>query len=115
MRKYRQSRRGETTASFRWAGQRSDCCPSRRKDSGSKAGRVLQLIEPVKAHRLGDAVADDDQPRLALVAAEMLVDGEGRDVDEVAALPLEALGLRRPVPFEGFDAIEFQVPVKVVA
>src|ERR1700674_378981 len=76
---------------------------------------ALELVEPIKAHFLDHAVADDDQPRGAVVGGEVLVNGERRNVDEIAARPSEALGLARPIPLEGVEAVEFQIPVQVVA
>src|SRR5579875_1462680 len=78
--------------------------------------RVFELIEPVEAHLAHDAVADDDEPRfLSCVGVEMLVCRERRDVDEIAALPRVFLGLGFPFPFEFVEAIEFHVPMQVVA
>src|SRR5579871_4153813 len=77
---------------------------------GLKSRRVLHLIEPVEAHRLDDAVADDDQPRLAFAGVEVLVNREGRDVDEIAPLPFGFLGFGFPFPMIGVDAIELHVP-----
>ncbi len=45
----------------------------------------------------------------------MLVDGEGRHIDEIAALPFETFRLGGPVPGERVDAVELQVPVQIVA
>src|SRR5258708_7807254 len=45
----------------------------------------------------------------------MLVDGEWRHVDEVAPFPREFLRLVCPLPFEGVEAVELEVPVQVVA
>ncbi len=74
---------------------------------------AFHLVEPVEAHLLHDAIAHHDQPRL--LGGEMLVHGEGRDVDEVAALPFEALGHLRPFPLEFVGAVEGQVPVQIIA
>ena len=65
----------------------------------SISGSMLQLIEPVEAHRFDDAVADHDQPRFA-VAIEMLMDGERGNIDEVAALPFDCFGAVFPLIFE---------------
>src|SRR6478609_4650503 len=73
----------------------------------------LDLVEPVEAHLLDHAVAHHDQP--CLFGREMLVVGERRDIDEVAAFPLELLGHLRPFPFERVEAVELQIPVQVVA
>src|SRR5262249_42908335 len=82
----------------------------------SEPRRILQLIEPVEPHLFDDAVADDDEACLAIVGGvEMLMDGEGRYIDEVTALPSEALRLRHPVPFKGVDALEFQIPMQIMA
>src|SRR5262249_28276 len=59
-------------------------------------GRGLQLVEPVVAHFLDDAVADHDQSRTGVRGGEMLVNGERRNVDEIAAFPFELLGLGIP-------------------
>ena len=80
-----------------------------------EARRVLDLIEPVEAHLLGDAVRHHDQPAFLVIAGDVLVVGERRDVDVVAALPGIRLGLGRPFPLERFEAIPFQIPVQVVA
>src|SRR6266478_3165960 len=53
----------------------------------SEAGRVLQLVVPVEAHLLDHAIAHDDDA--GVLGREVLVVGERRDVDVVAALPLE--------------------------
>src|ERR1700682_5199770 len=86
-------------------------CPGMTKPS--KPRRALDLIEPVVPHVLDDAVGDDDQARLFV--RDVLVVGERRNVDEDAALPFERFGLLRPFPLELFQAIEFQIPVQVVA
>ena len=51
------------------------------------ARRVGDLVEPVEAHLLDDAVRHHDQPAVLVVAGDVLVVGERRDVDVVAALP----------------------------
>src|SRR5467141_3896424 len=82
----------------------------------SKPWRILDLVEPVEAHFLDHAVGDHDQTRLRRrMVVEMLVNGEWRHVDEVAPFPREFLRLDRPLPFEGIEAVEIQVPVQVVA
>src|SRR5215831_13932770 len=87
-----------------------------RTSKSSKPRRVLDLVEPVEAHFLDHAVGDHDQPRLRrCVVVEMLVDGERRHVDEIAALPFEFFRLVRPLPVESIEAVEIQVPVQVVA
>src|SRR5215469_17611919 len=48
------------------------------------------------------------------MVVEMLVDGERRHVNEIAALPGEFLRLLRPLPVESVKAVEVQVPVEVV-
>jgi len=73
------------------------------------------LIEPVEAHFLGDAVRHHDQPAFLAIAGNVLMVGERRNVNVVAALPAISLGLGRPFPFERFEAIPLQVPVQVVA
>src|SRR5262249_25266022 len=50
------------------------------------ARRGLDLVEPVEAHLLDHPVAHHDQPRLG--GRVVLVGGEGRDIDVIAALPL---------------------------
>src|SRR5690348_5646780 len=79
------------------------------------ARRMLQLIEPIEAHRLDDAVTDHDQPRLRIAVIVMLMNGERRDVDEVSALPLVPLRRRLPLVLELVETIESEVPVQVVA
>src|SRR5499427_10299907 len=83
----------------------------------SKPRRPLQLIEPIKPHLLDDPVVDHDQSCLACRAfrIEMLMHRERRDVDEIPARPFELLRLDLPIPFESVDAVEFQVPVQVIA
>src|SRR5215468_4397534 len=49
------------------------------------------------------------------MVVEVLVDRERRYVDEVAPFPGEFLRLGGPLPLEGVEAIEIQVPVQVVA
>src|SRR5262245_63016757 len=82
--------------------------------AGLEARRILHLVEPVEPHLLDDAVAHHDEARVA-GRGEMLVRGERRNVDVVAALPLELLRHIGPFPFEGIEAVEFHVPVQVVA
>src|ERR1700677_4381682 len=77
--------------------------------------RVFQLIEPVEAHRLDDAVADHDQPGLAVPGVMMLMNGERRHIDEVPTLPFVTLRRRLPLIFELVGAVEPQVPMQVVA
>src|SRR5262249_61634271 len=48
------------------------------------------------------------------MVVEVLVDRERRYVDEVAAFPGEFLRLVRPLPLEGVEAVEIQIPVQVV-
>src|ERR1700692_3660178 len=94
----------------------SPAASTRRRISRSVTGRVLQLIEPVETHRLHDAVTDHDQPRFArAVGVEMLVDGEGGYIDEVAALPFIALRLSLPLIVELVEAIELEIPMQVEA
>src|ERR1700730_3957001 len=81
----------------------------------SKSRRILDLVEPVEAHFLDHAVGDHDQPRLrSRMVVEMLVDGERRHVDEIAALPGKFLRLRSPLPVESVEAVELQGPMQVV-
>src|SRR6516165_7352160 len=80
-----------------------------------ESGRGLQLVEPVVAHFLDNAVSDHDQARAGARAGEMLVNGERRNVDEIPALPFELLGFGIPVPGECIKAVEFEIPVQVVA
>src|SRR5215467_11731590 len=68
-------------------------------DAGIVLRRVLDLLEIVQAGILVDAVGARDQPRRPLaVRIEVLVDGAGWNVDDVARLPFAALdlGLRLP-------------------
>ena len=83
--------------------------------SSSKSGRIFQLIEPIEPHGLDDTIADDNQPSIRLGISKMLVDGERGDVDKIAAFPFETLRLRVPIPGECIKAVEFEVPVKVIA
>ncbi len=73
----------------------------------------FELIEPVEAHCLDDAITNDDKAGV-LAAGEMLVNGEGRHVNEIPPLPFEAFRLSRPVPDEGVNAVKFQIPMQVV-
>src|SRR5215470_16560826 len=95
---------------------------ARRSTNVASAGRwsiswrVLELVEPVESHFLDKAVADHDQPRLVRrVRVEMLVNCEWRHVDEVTPCPFEFPRLIAPFPFECVNAVEFQVPMQVVA
>ena len=64
----------------------------------SIARRGLDLIEPVEAHLLGDAVRHHDQPAVLVIAGDVLVVGERRNVDVVAALPANRPSARPPIP-----------------
>ena len=44
-----------------------------------------------------------------------MVNGEWWHIDEVAPFPRKFLRLVGPLPFEGVEAVEIQVPVEVVA
>src|SRR5262249_49432172 len=81
--------------------------------AGFESRRVLYLIEPVVAHLLDHPVAHHDEPRVC--GREVLMSGEGRDVDIVALFPLELLRHVGPFPFEGIEAVELHVPMQVVA
>src|SRR5258708_2350003 len=78
------------------------------------AWRVLYLIEPVEPHRLDDSVADHDQPRFVFARAEMLMDREGWDIDEISARPFGFARLGFPIPLIRIDAVEFQIPMQIV-
>src|SRR5882672_11611406 len=86
----------------------------RERLRASRARRVLHLIEPVESHRFDDAVADHDQARFVLARAEMLMDRERRDVDEIAPRPFGFARLGFPIPLIRIDAVEFEIPVQVV-
>src|SRR4029077_17936254 len=81
----------------------------------SSARRVLHLIEPVEAHRFDDAVADHDQTRFVLARAEMLMDRERRDIDEIAPRPFGFARFGFPIPLIGVDAVEFEIPVQMIS
>src|SRR4249920_528458 len=87
--------------------------PTLSAASVSKPRRVFQLVVPVEAHVLDDAIAHHDDA--GFFGREMLMVGERRDVDIVAALPFELLRLLRPFPDELVLAVEFHVPMQVVA
>src|SRR5690348_17677714 len=70
-----------------------------QRDARIVFGRVVELLEIVEAAVFVDAVGAGDQPRRPLrIAVEMLMDGAGRNVDDVARLPLEALDLVLRLP-----------------
>src|ERR1700690_688687 len=76
---------------------------------------ILQLLEPVEAHRLDDPAVDHDEARFLVgIGIEMLVPAVGGDVDEIALLPVITLGLARPFEFHRFVHVEAHVPVQVV-
>src|ERR1700722_13240074 len=80
--------------------------------SASESRRIVKLVEPIVAHFLHNPIADDNQPRLiGGRCIEVLMNGERRHVDEITARPFETFGLARPVPFEGVEAIVFQIPM----
>src|SRR5215813_4744845 len=82
----------------------------------SVALRVFQLLEPVEADLLDDPAVDHDDARLVpRVGVEMLVDAIRRNVDEIALLPVVALGLTLPLEFHRIVDVEPHVPVQVVA
>src|SRR5262245_6094435 len=83
------------------------------EDSNSKSRRVLQLVVPVEAHVLDDAVAHHDDA--GFLGREALVVGEGWNVNVVALLPFESFRLVRPFPDELVLAVELHVPMQVVA
>src|SRR4029079_16658762 len=60
------------------------------------ARRVGDLVEPVEAHLLYDAIRHHDQSAVVVIAGDVRMVGERRNVDVVAALPGIRLGLRRP-------------------
>src|SRR5258706_14411299 len=77
---------------------------------------VLDLLEPVETHRLHDAAVDHDDARFVLgIAVEVLMHAIGRDVDEIALAPFEALGLLFPAELHLVIAIETHIPMQVVA
>src|SRR6476659_6273601 len=87
--------------------QTARCRPSASKSRGS-----VKLVEPIVAHFLHNRVADDDQPRLIVGRCiAVVMNGERGHVDAITARPFETLGLARPVPFAGFAAIVFEIPV----
>src|SRR5580704_3028987 len=77
--------------------------------------RALDLVVPVEAHVFDDAVRHDDDAAFLPGIGEVLMHGEGRDVDVIADRPFELLRRLGPLPVEGFEAIPLQVPVQVVA
>ena len=81
----------------------------------SKSGGAFDLIVPVEAHVFDDAIAHHDDAALLPGIGDVLMQGERRDVDIIAARPLEFLRGLRPFPLERFEAISFQVPVQVVS
>src|SRR6516164_3575084 len=83
--------------------------------AGSKFRCALDLIVPVKTHVFDDAIAHDDDAAFRAGIGDVLMQRERRDVDIVAARPLEFLRRLGPLPFEGFETIPFQIPVQVVA
>jgi hypothetical protein len=61
-------------------------------DLGVVFRRVLDLLEVIEAGILVDAVDAGDQPRRALrIGVEVLVDGAGGNVDDVAGFPFVTL------------------------
>src|SRR6266567_9377392 len=68
---------------------------------------VFDLIEPVETHRLHDAAVDHDDARFVFrIAIEVLMRAIGRDVDEIALAPFEALGLLFPAELHPVIAIK---------
>jgi hypothetical protein len=79
-------------------------------------GRVLDLLEVVQTAESVDAVDRRDQPHRPIrVGIEMLVDGVGRNIDDVARLPLVALHLVLRLPVVGVGDFDVAVLVQVVA
>src|ERR1039457_5673827 len=77
---------------------------------------VLELLEPVHAHRLEHATVDDDDASFGVrIGIEVLVGTVGWDVDEVTLRPFETLRRGLPFEFHRIMAIEFHVPVEIVA
>ncbi len=77
---------------------------------------VATKIEPVETHRLHDAAVDHDDARFVLrIAIEVLMRAIGRDVDEIALAPFEALGLLFPAELHLVIAIKPHIPMQVVA
>ena len=75
---------------------------------------MFELIEPIVTHRFNDTIADHDEPGIGAGVGKVLVNGERRNVDEIAALPLEPLWFFVPIPGKGIDAVEFQVSMQIV-
>src|SRR6185295_11589001 len=83
---------------------------------GSISFGVLQLLNPVEAHLSDDAAVDDDDARFVFrIGIEVLMRAIRRNVDEIALLPLEALGLLLPREIHLVIAVEAHIPVQIVA
>src|SRR6266566_5519233 len=77
---------------------------------------ALDLLEPVETHRFHDPAVDHDDARFVFgIAVEVLMRAIGRDVDEIALAPLEALGLVFPAELHLVIAIEPHIPMQFVA
>jgi hypothetical protein len=80
----------------------------------SESRRMFELIEPIITHRFNDTIANYDEPGIGTGVGKVLVNGERRNVDEIAALPFEPLWFFVPIPGKGIDAVKFQVPMQIV-
>src|SRR5436309_2647870 len=89
---------------------------ARHNNGRSIPFRILKLLEPVEADLLDDPAVDHDDARLVRgVGVDVLVDAIGRNIDEIALLPVVALGLRLPLEFHGVVDVELHVPMQVIA
>src|SRR5262249_39009255 len=88
----------------------------RQRDARVVLGRILELLEIVQPAVLVDPVGAGYQPRRQLrIAVEMLMDRAGRDVDDVARLPLVTLDLVLRLPAIVVGDLDVAVLVQVVA
>src|SRR5215472_17402609 len=83
---------------------------------GSVTFGVLDLLIPIEAHRFHNAAVDHDDARFVIgIGVEVLMRAVGGNVDEIAHLPVEALGLFLPGKLHLVVAVEAHVPMEVVA
>src|SRR6202012_3897724 len=103
------------TMSQPWAAGLSASFRLRITQSSSKPRRALHLVVPVEAHVFDDAVTHHDDAAFLARLGEVLMHRERRHIDVIAPRPFEFLRLVGPFPFEGVEAVPFQIPMQVVA